>query len=73
MHYSPYGVKFDDELGFQKSLKQKYKEDLDYLIGLKRKLGNEEFERLYGNYFNEFQKRIQNMDDVIFIYPEIQL
>ena len=57
-------VKFDDEKSFLKWQKQKYKEDLDYLISLRKKLGEEEFQARYGKFFIEFQKRVHNMDDV---------
>jgi len=43
-------------------VKKKYKEDLDYLIELRRKLGREEFDNLYGI---ELGLRIQKMEDVI--------
>ena len=44
--------------------KRKYKEDLDYLISLRRRLGEEEFQKRYGNYFKEFTKRIEMMNEV---------
>jgi hypothetical protein len=44
--------------------KRRYKEDLDYLISLRRKLGEEEFNLRYGNYFNDIRRRYESMQEV---------
>jgi len=47
---------------FKRRKMREYKEDLDYLISLRKQLGDEEFDRRYGN---EIIRRSHNMDDVI--------
>jgi hypothetical protein len=41
--------------------KRKYKEDLDYLLSLKRQMNEDDFEKRYGE---EFRRKVQLMDEV---------
>ena len=60
----PYIDNYQDR-GYILNEQRKYKEDLDYLISLRRRLGEDEFQRRYGNYFKEFTRRIEMMNEVI--------
>lgn len=59
---SPFGITFENENFIRQHEKRKYKEDLDYLLNLKRQMNEDEFEKRYGE---EFRRKIQLMNEVI--------
>jgi len=61
---NPLGKSLDQDVNQVRNLKKKYKEDLDYLIELRRRMGEEEFNSRYGNYMRDLERRIQSMEDV---------
>lgn len=67
---SPYGVNFDNVNLIKKNEQRQYREDLDYLISLRRRLGDEEFDRLYGT---DLLRRVQRMDDVNIIKIKLNI
>ena len=58
---NPFGMTFENENYIRHHEKIKYKEDLDYLINLKRQMNEDEFEKRYGN---EFRRKVQLMNEV---------
>ena len=58
---SPFGMTFENENFIRHYEKKKYKEDLDYLINLKKQMSEDEFEKRYGE---EFRRKIQLMNEV---------
>jgi len=59
---SPFGMTFENENVIRQHEKRKYKEDLDYLLNLKKQMSEDEFEKRYGE---EFRRKIQLMNEVI--------
>jgi hypothetical protein len=59
--YTPYGITFEDEHLVRKDQKIKYREDLDYLVNLRKQYGDN-----YGSNKEdeEFKKRVQYLNDV---------
>ena len=61
--YSPYGINFEDEEYVKQQEKNNYKNDLDYLINLKKSYGDmsqKEWER--------FNRKINYMNDVKLLF-----
>jgi len=58
---SPFGMTFENENLIRQHEKRKYKEDLDYLLNLKRQMNEDEFEKRYGD---EFRRKVQLMNEV---------
>ncbi len=52
---------FENENLIRQHEKRKYKEDLDYLLNLKRQMNEDEFEKRYGD---EFRRKVQLMNEV---------
>ncbi len=61
IHKSPFGVTFENENLMRHNEKRKYKEDLDYLMILKRQMNEDEFEKRYGE---EFRRKVELMNEV---------
>ena len=72
--YSPYGINFEDEEYVKQQEKNNYKNDLDYLINLKKSYGD-----MSQNEWERFNRKINYMNDVKYnffyniIYIEICL
>ena len=61
---SPFGMTFENENLIRQYEKRKYKEDLDYLLNLKKQMSEDEFEKRYGE---ELRRKIQLMNEVLII------
>ena len=61
--YSPYGINFEDEEYVKQQEKNNYKNDLDYLINLKKSYGD-----MSQNEWERFNRKINYMNDVKLLF-----
>ena len=61
--YSPYGINFEDEEYVKQQEKNNYKNDLDYLINLKKYYGD-----MSQNEWERFNRKINYMNDVKLLF-----
>ena len=61
--YSPYGINFEEEEYVKQQEKNNYKNDLDYLINLKKSYGD-----MSQNEWERFNRKINYMNDVKLLF-----
>ena len=61
--YSPYGINFEDEEYVKQQEKNNYKNNLDYLINLKKSYGD-----MSQNEWERFNRKINYMNDVKLLF-----
>ena len=66
--YSPYGINFEEEEYVKQQEKNNYKNDLDYLINLKKSYGD-----MSQNEWERFNRKINYMNDVKFFLIIIEI